>query len=105
MKKLPCMLAMLFSIGLFTACSNSVCENPSDMGETAQEGSSSSDNKLSVEVLPPCKKETEDNCEYGSIMDNRNRFVYRTVKIGNQWWMAENLDVGRANLLRWRGLL
>ena len=95
MKKLPCMLAMLFSIGLLTACSNSACENPSDMGETAQEGSSSSDNKLSVEVLPPCKKETEDNCEYGSIMDNRNRFVYRTVKIGNQWWMAENLDVGR----------
>jgi uncharacterized protein (TIGR02145 family) len=95
MKKLPCMLAMLFSIGLFTACSNSACENPSDMGETAQEGSSSSDNKLSVEVLPPCKTETEDNCEYGTLMDNRNRFVYRTVKIGNQWWMAENLDVGR----------
>ncbi len=91
MKKLPCMLAMLFSIGLFTACSNSACENPSDMGETAQEGSSSGDNKLSVEVLPPCKTETEDNCEYGTLMDNRNRFVYRTVKIGNQWWMAENL--------------
>lgn len=42
--------------------------------------------------LPVCKTATEDNCEYGSLTDARDGQTYRTVKIGEQTWMAENLN-------------
>jgi len=42
--------------------------------------------------LPVCKTATEDNCEYGSLTDARDGQTYRIVKIGDQTWMAENLN-------------
>ena len=32
------------------------------------------------------------NIEYDSIVDVRDGKTYRTVKIGNRWWFAENLN-------------
>jgi len=32
--------------------------------------------------------------ETGTITDSRDGQTYNIVKIGNQWWMAENLNVG-----------
>ena len=43
-------------------------------------------------VVRGCKTELKDNCEYGSLEDERDGQVYRTVKIGGREWMAENLN-------------
>ncbi len=54
--------------------------------------SSSSSAKSSSSSQIGCKTETEDNCEYGELVDDRDDKKYKTVKIGNQWWIAQNLD-------------
>ena len=57
-----------------------------------EKNSSSSSVVPTVSVVSPCKTETEDNCEYGTLTDDRDGQTYKTVKIGEQWWMAENLN-------------
>ena len=42
-------------------------------------------------LATPCKTESEDNCEYDTLRDSRDFETYKIVKIGEQWWMAENL--------------
>ena len=65
----------------------------SSSSSVVQQSSSSFEPKSSSSVTPavPCKTLTEDNCEYGSFTDERNGKTYKTVKIGDQVWMAENL--------------
>ena len=66
--------------------SSSSCS--AEESSSSVKASSSSFGPLAV----PCKTETEDNCEYGSLTDERDGKTYKTVKIYKKWWMAENLD-------------
>ena len=72
--------------------SSEALSSSSEASSSSVESSSSESSSSSVALATPCKTATEDNCEYGSLTDERDGKAYKTVKIGEQVWMAENLN-------------
>ena len=73
--------------------SNSTKSNSSVVPSSSSVASSSSvQSSSSIVVAMPCKTDEEDNCEYGILKDSRDGQEYKTVKIGDQVWMAQNLN-------------
>ena len=83
-----------------TKSSSSVAQSSSSVASSSSAKSSSSSVKSSSSItsssssgiVSPCRTESEDNCEYGILKDSRDGQEYKTVKIGEQWWMAQNLN-------------
>lgn len=95
MKKIlvaSCMALFLAACG-DDSSSTSVNDNSSDSKVTSSSSAKQKEDKRSsyLESLS-CKTKTEDNCEYGELKDDRDGKTYKTVKIGDLWWMAENLN-------------
>ena len=87
-------IMLLFVAGLFLAACGDDSSGPyltMDESSSSIQSSGSVASSSSVR-LQPCRTETEDNCEYGTITDERDGKTYKTVKIGNWIWMAENLN-------------
>lgn len=88
-----------------TKSSSSVAQSSSSVVSSSSAKSSSSSVKSSSSITSssssgivlPCKTESEDNCEYGILKDSRDGQEYKTVKIGEQWWMAQNLNFDTDN--------
>lgn len=101
MKKIVAVLSM---VAFLSACgddsSSASAENnePTTLSSAEEQGSSSSSSYKEtsssslITLATPCKTESEDNCEYGELTDVRDGQTYKTVKIGDQWWMAQNLN-------------
>jgi uncharacterized protein (TIGR02145 family) len=65
---------------------------PSEQSSSSVSSSSFAQSSSSTGEPTPCNTEAGNNCVYGTLIDSRDGQTYRTITIGSQTWMAQNLN-------------
>ena len=82
----------VYSSGAFQGVSSSAERKESSSSAKSSSSSRTVKSSSSKARIVACKTDTTDNCKYGSLTDSRDGQIYKTVVIGKQIWMAENLN-------------